>query len=114
MGAQAMSVREGRDAIVVGDGLVGLACAAALAAQGVAVSVVGAADRRGQASHAAAGMLAPGVERAGGPAHDFAVLARDRYPTFLARLRERTGIAVPLNRRGVLQVALDADEAARL
>lgn len=114
MGPQAMSVRDGRDVVVVGDGLVGLACAGAIAAHGLSVAVVGGADRRGQASHAAAGMLAPGVERAGGPAHDFALLARDRYPTFLARLRERTAITVPLNRRGVLQLALDAADAARL
>ena len=109
-----MSVRDARDAIVVGDGLVGLACAGALAAQGLSVAVVGGGGAPGQASYAAAGMLAPGVERAGGPAHDFARLARDRYPTFLARLRERTGLAVPLNQRGVLQVALDAAEAERL
>ena len=60
----------------------------------------------GEASPAAAGMLAPSVERASGPAHDFAVAARDRYPDYLGFLAERTGIMVPLNRMGILQVAL--------
>jgi glycine oxidase len=53
-------------------------------------------------------MLAPSVERASGPAHDFAVAARDRYPAYVDFLAERTGIVVPLNRLGVLQVALSA------
>jgi glycine oxidase len=51
-------------------------------------------------------MLAPSVERAIGPAHDFGIAARDRYPSYIEFLAERTGIRVPLNRRGILQVAL--------
>jgi glycine oxidase len=51
-------------------------------------------------------MLAPSVERAIGPAHDFGIAARDRYPSYVEFLAERTGIRVPLNRRGILQVAL--------
>ncbi len=91
--------------IVVGAGLIGLAAAAALAERGLAVTVVG--ERRpGEASAASAGMLAPSVERASGPAHDFAIAARDRYPEFLAFLEDRTGLAVPLNRLGILQIAL--------
>lgn len=53
-------------------------------------------------------MLAPSVERASGPAHDFAIAARDRYPGYVDFLADRTGIKVPLNRLGVLQVALNA------
>ena len=52
-------------------------------------------------------MLAPSVERAVGPAHDFGIAARDRYPSYVEFLAERTGIRVPLNRRGILQVALN-------
>jgi glycine oxidase len=51
-------------------------------------------------------MLAPSVERAIGPAHDFGIAARDRYPSYIEFVLERTGIRVPLNRRGILQVAL--------
>jgi len=62
--------------------------------------------RAGEASRAAAGMLAPSVERALGPAHDFAIAARERYPGYLDYLADRTGIRVPLNRLGILQLAL--------
>jgi len=53
-------------------------------------------------------MLAPSVERASGPAHDFGIAARDRYPSYVEFLADRTGIRVPLNRLGILQVALSA------
>jgi glycine oxidase len=53
-------------------------------------------------------MLAPSVERTTGPAHNFAVAARDRYPAYVAFLADRTGIHVPLNRVGILQVAISA------
>lgn len=51
-------------------------------------------------------MLAPSVERAEGGAHELAVAARDRFPSYLDWLHERTGVAVPLNRLGILQVAI--------
>jgi glycine oxidase len=51
-------------------------------------------------------MLAPSVERATGPAHDFAIAARNRYASYVEELAEITGIRVPLNRLGILQVAL--------
>jgi glycine oxidase ThiO len=91
---------------VVGGGLVGLCAALALAERKLKVTII-AEHRAGEASPAAAGMLAPSVERASGPAHDFAVAARDRYPTYLDTLAELTGIRVPLNRLGILQIALD-------
>jgi glycine oxidase len=99
---------EGRlsaEVIVVGGGLIGLATAAALAERNVSVTLIG--ERRpGEASPAAAGMLAPSVERAPGPAHEFGVAARDRYPSFVDFLADRVGVRVPLNRLGILQVAL--------
>jgi glycine oxidase len=52
-------------------------------------------------------MLAPSVERAAGPAHAFGIAARDRYPSYIEFLAERSGIRVPLNRLGILQVALN-------
>ncbi|HMF87223.1 MAG TPA: FAD-dependent oxidoreductase [Gemmatimonadaceae bacterium] len=93
------------EVIVVGAGLIGLTAAAALAERGVSVTLIG-EHRPGEASPAAAGMLAPSVERASGPAHDFGVAARDRYPSYVEFLADRTGVAVPLNRLGILQVAL--------
>ena len=97
------------DAVIVGAGLVGLASAAALAHRGARVLLLY-HNRAGEASPAAAGMLAPSVELHQGAAQQFAVAARDRYPSFLAHLREHTGLDVPLNRLGVLEIALAESE----
>lgn len=94
------------DALVIGCGLIGLACAAAAAERGLRVLLVG-EPRVGAASLAAAGLLAPSIERADGHASDFATAARDRYPTYVEWLRDRTGLDVPLNRDGIIQVALN-------
>lgn len=51
-------------------------------------------------------MLAPSVERADGSAHTFGIACRDRYQSYVDFLAERTGVHVPLNRLGILQVAL--------
>jgi glycine oxidase ThiO len=93
--------------IVVGAGVIGLTTAVALAERGLSVTLIG-QHKPGEASPAAAGMLAPSVERATGPAHDFGIAARDRYPSYVEFLATRTGIRVPLNRLGILQVALSA------
>ncbi|MFL5441466.1 MAG: FAD-dependent oxidoreductase, partial [Myxococcales bacterium] len=65
------------DVLVVGCGLIGLACAVAAAERGLTVRVVG-EPRLGAASLAAAGLLAPSIERAVRPARGFAIAARDR------------------------------------
>jgi glycine oxidase len=93
------------DTIVIGGGVIGLCAARAIAKKGRSVVVVS-EHRKGEASRAAAGMLAPSVEQSDGPAHDFAVAARDFYPDYLEDLADETGIRVPLNRLGILQVAL--------
>ena len=93
------------DVTIAGAGIIGLATAAAAAQRGLTVLLIG-DQRAGEASSAAAGMLAPSIERAVGPAHDFAIAARDRYPAYVEELAEQTGIRVPLNRIGILQVAL--------
>ena len=93
------------EVIVVGAGLIGLTTAVALAERGVSVTLIG-QHRSGEASRVAAGMLAPSVERAAGHAHDFGIAARDRYPSYVEFLADRTGTRVPLNRLGILQVAL--------
>src|SRR5688500_2128988 len=93
------------DVIVVGGGIIGLCCATSIARRGLSVTLVS-EPRSGEASAAAAGMLAPSVEKSSGPAHRFAIAARDFFPSYLEELAEETGIRVPLNRLGVLQVAL--------
>jgi glycine oxidase len=97
---------ETADVLVIGCGLIGLACAAAAAERGLHVRLVG-VPRVGAASLAAAGLLAPSIEREDGHASDFAIAARDRYTTYLEWLRDRTGLDVPLNRDGIIQVAVN-------
>jgi glycine oxidase len=94
------------DVLVIGGGLIGLACGAAAAQRGLRVRIVG-EPRVGAASLAAAGLLAPSIEREDGHASDFATVARDRYPTYVEWLHDRTGLDVPLNRDGIIQVALN-------
>ncbi|MBA3644781.1 MAG: FAD-dependent oxidoreductase [Gemmatimonadaceae bacterium] len=93
------------DVVVAGQGVIGLCSALALAERKVKVTVVG-ESAPGEASRAAAGMLAPSVERASAEADTFGLAARDRYPDYLDYLQERTGIRAALNRRGILQIAL--------
>ena len=102
------------DVIVVGGGLVGLATAAGAATRGATVHLFG-EPRAGEASAAGAGMLAPAAE--GDELHDdavrrFAVAGRDLFPSYLERVRERTGIEVPLDRNGILEIALDREPPA--
>ena len=99
--------------VIVGAGLIGLSVAEALARRGASAIVVS-EHRPGEASAAGAGMLAPTVEPLTGSALNFALQARERYPDFLQDLEERTGIRVPLDRDGILELALDDRHAASL
>ena len=94
------------DVLVIGGGLIGMACAVAAAERGLTVRLV-ASRLSGEASVAGAGLLAPSVERGDGPSHAFAVAARERYPTYVDWLRDRTGIDVPLSQQGIIQLAVN-------
>src|SRR5687767_9923880 len=98
-----MSSSERPDVVVIGDGLVGLSVARSIAVAGRSVLLMG-TRRQGFASTAAAGLLAPTIEAARGGALRFAIAARDRYPSFLAELREETGTDIPLRFDGILRL----------
>lgn len=103
------------DVVVLGGGLIGLAVAAEAATRGASVLLVGEA-RFGEASPAGAGMLAPGAESeelASDAVRDFALAGRDLYPSFLRALHDETGIAVPFDRNGILELATDGEPAHR-
>ena len=103
------------DVVVLGAGLIGLAVAAEAAARGASVLLVG-EPRNGEASPAGAGMLAPGAESAelpNDPVRNFAVAGRDLYPAFLSALRDETGIEVPFDRKGILELLDDGEPPLR-
>jgi glycine oxidase ThiO len=97
------------DVLVVGGGIAGLCTALASAERHLRVLVVD-EPRPGAASRAAAGLLAPSLEGLPPAVHAAAIEARDKYPEFLAALRERADIDVGLNRTGILELATSADD----
>jgi glycine oxidase len=104
------------DAVIVGAGVVGLACAWRLAQRGAGVAVIERAAEPAGASRVAAGMLAPVGELAFGEPEllKLTLAAAERYPAFVAELEAAGGVATGYERRGALHVALDRDEAAEL
>lgn len=100
------------DIAVVGAGVAGLCAALALADARLDVVLLGDA-RSGEASPAAGGILDSGH---GFPEETLGLMraARELWPAFTAMLHERTGVAIPLNRDGVLQLATSVHEAERL
>lgn len=103
------------DVLIVGGGIIGLGLAYELARRGQRVTVLEQGEWGGQASSAAAGMLAPLKEFSRpGPLLDLGMASLAAYPEWAAGLKEETGIDVQLVQRGVLTVAMDEREAELL
>ncbi len=103
------------DCVVVGGGIAGAAAARALAARGTRILLLDRAMPGGEASGAAAGMLAPQIEvLADDPILPLAIAARGRYAELVPELDRRTGVNVGYCGGGSVQVALDDDEVAPL
>lgn len=100
------------DAVVVGGGVIGLSVARALRQRGVQrVALVERGDLGAEASHAAAGMLAPQVEADQADAFfQLACRSRDLYPALADALREETGVDIELERTGTLLLAFNAED----
>lgn len=100
------------DVIVVGGGVIGLSIAREIGRRGMRVVVLERGKMGEEASHAAAGMLAPQSEA--DQADEFFRLqsaSRDLYPTFAEELREETGQDIELDQTGTLYLAFtDEDE----
>jgi glycine oxidase len=104
------------DAIVVGAGVIGLACAWRAAERGLNVLVIE-RDRPGAgASNVAAGMLAPISETTWGEDRllELGLESHRLWPQFAAELAAAAGREVGYLELGTLHIALDGDEAADL
>ena len=104
------------EVLVVGAGVIGLACAWRAAQRGLSVRVIDRDTPGAGASRVAAGMLAPVGEASWG---EEALLQLNldsarAYPEFAAELEEASGRPVGYRRSGALHVALDVDEAEDL
>jgi glycine oxidase len=108
--------KRGFDVVVVGGGVVGLACAWRLARRGAEVAVLEKSLPGGGATRVAAGMLAPVGELTFGEPEllELTLAAARMYPEFVAELEATTGQSTGYERLGALHVALDRDEAAQL
>jgi glycine oxidase len=104
------------DALIVGGGVIGLACAWRAAQRGLAVRVLERDAVGGAASRVAAGMLAPVGEAYWGEdrALALALASAEAWPRFARELTEASGVTVSHERSGALHVALDRDEAEEL
>lgn len=101
--------------VVIGGGIIGLACADELARSGHDVRVCDPAPGSG-ATYAAAGMLAPAGEAWFGQ-EPLLRLGQDslaRWPGFAESLQERSGVDLELRATGTLLVAADRDDLAEV
>jgi glycine oxidase len=108
--------RKSYDAVIVGAGLIGLACAWRAAERGMSVLVLERSAPGAGASGVAAGMLAPVTEADFGeePLLRLNLSSRELWPAFAAELEARSGMPTHYRDSGALVVAADRDDAEEL
>ncbi|MCC7053755.1 MAG: FAD-dependent oxidoreductase [Gemmatimonadaceae bacterium] len=107
--------RTSADVVIIGAGVSGLCSALALADDGLDVVLVSDV-RPGEASAAAGGILdtAHGCAATDPGLQAVFRQARDLWPAFTASLCDRTGVPVPMNRDGILELATSIHAADAL
>src|SRR3954451_18053566 len=104
------------DAVVIGGGLIGLACAWRAAERGMSVAVLERGEPGDGASGVAAGMLAPVTEADFGeePLLRLNLASRRLWPGFAEELEERSGLTCGYRESGALVVAAERDDVAEV
>lgn len=103
------------DVLVVGGGVVGAACARAIALSGRSVRIVERGGAGGEAWRSAAGLLAPQIEaQEDDPLFDLGLAGRGVYESVADALGEATGIDVAFRPCGILQLASGEAQADTL
>lgn len=103
------------DAIIVGGGIIGCLIARLLAMQGKSVTIIERGALGREASHDAAGMLAPQSEAdKPGPFLDLCLESRSLFPELADDLFRESGVDVRYRDDGTFLLAFDTDEAERL
>jgi glycine oxidase len=104
------------DVVVVGGGAIGCALAYFLSRVGASVTLLERGELGGEASGAAAGMLAALSDEGGDRGPDFQKLCLDSFELYQRILPdlEASGIDLRYRRSGVLHLALDDEEASHL
>ena len=101
--------------LIVGGGVIGAACARALALQGASVRVVDDGREPGAATPASAGMLAPFADaKQDDPMLALGIRGRDRYRELVPQLKDETGIDVHLWTGGIFHLAFSPADVERL
>ncbi|WP_255298584.1 glycine oxidase ThiO [Brevibacillus dissolubilis] len=100
------------DFLIIGGGVIGLSLAYELGRRGAKVTLLEQGEWGGQASSAAAGMLAPLKEyKEPGANLDLGMKSLQMYPEWVRELRELSGVDPQLAMRGVMTIAMDESEA---
>ncbi|MDI6857770.1 MAG: glycine oxidase ThiO [Dehalococcoidia bacterium] len=103
------------DVVVIGGGVIGCSIAYYLACEGARVTVLEKGDIGGEASCAAAGMLAPMAEASeGSPFRDLGIASLRMFEELAPRLREESGVDIEYLKSGILRVPLSDAEAESL
>lgn len=107
-------IRRGHDVLVVGAGVIGLACAWRLRQRGLTVALLDRGSAGAETSQVAAGMLAPVTEVDFGEAAlmNLNLASADAYPAFVATLQDESDTELQYRQDGALYVAADRDDAA--
>jgi glycine oxidase len=94
------------DVLVVGGGIIGLACARELALAGLRVEVLERLSAGAEASLAAAGLLSPMAEEIPGPLLDACRASRDLWLSWVPALAEETDLTIEHDSSGAILVAM--------